>query len=91
MPAISDALAESGIELNRDLIEECECTAAIRYIQDDGYSVPQNIEIGGFDNIPLSSPQRTTVAQPIDRMAQEAVRQLIRKIQNSRVRNRDII
>lgn len=67
---------------------------ALRYLQDNGYSVPQDIAICGFDNIPLSSlssPQLTTIAQPIDQMAREAVHQLLRKIHNSRVRNRDIV
>jgi DNA-binding LacI/PurR family transcriptional regulator len=118
-----DALKEHGIEVDQDLVIECDCTAAdgfraaerllkrvvpeaivavtdlaalgaMRYLQDNGYDVPGDIAIGGFDNIPLSSlssPQLTTVAQPIDRMASEAVRQLLRRIQNRRVRNRDIV
>jgi len=118
-----DALKEHGIEVDQDLIVECDCTAAdgfraaerllsqavpeaivavtdlialgaLRYLQDNGYSVPGDIAIGGFDNIPLSSlssPQLTTVAQPIEQMAAEAVQQLLRRIQNSRVRNRDIV
>jgi DNA-binding LacI/PurR family transcriptional regulator len=67
---------------------------ALRCLQERGYSIPQEIAITGFDNIPISSlasPQLTTVAQPIDRMATEAVGQLIKRIQNSRVRNRDIV
>jgi len=67
---------------------------AMRYLQDNGYSVPGDVAIAGFDNIPLSSlssPQLTTVSQPIERMASEAVQQLLRRVQNSRVHNRDIV
>jgi DNA-binding LacI/PurR family transcriptional regulator len=67
---------------------------AMRYLQDNGYSVPGDVAIAGFDNIPLSSlssPQLTTVSQPIERMAAEAVQQLLRRVQNSRVHNRDIV
>jgi len=67
---------------------------AMRYLQDNGYSVPGDVAIAGFDNIPLSSlssPQLTTVSQPIERMAAEAVQQLLRRVQNNRVHNRDIV
>ena len=56
--------------------------------------MPEDLAIGGFDNIFLSSltsPQLTTVEQPIGLIAREAVGQLIRKIQNRRARNRDIV
>jgi DNA-binding LacI/PurR family transcriptional regulator len=67
---------------------------ALKCLQERGYSIPQDIAVTGFDNIPISSlasPQLTTVAQPIARMAKAAVGQLIRRIQNNRVRNRDIV
>jgi DNA-binding LacI/PurR family transcriptional regulator len=67
---------------------------ALRRIQSGGYTVPGDVALGGFDNILLSaltSPQLTTVEQPIEEIAREAVGQLIRKVRNSRVRNRDIV
>jgi DNA-binding LacI/PurR family transcriptional regulator len=67
---------------------------ALRCIQSEGYAVPGDISLGGFDNILLSSltsPQLTTVEQPIEEIAREAVGQLIRKVRNNRVRNRDIV
>jgi DNA-binding LacI/PurR family transcriptional regulator len=67
---------------------------ALRRIQSGGYAVPGDIALGGFDNILLSSltsPQLTTVEQPIEEIAREAVGQLIRKVRNKRVRNRDIV
>jgi DNA-binding LacI/PurR family transcriptional regulator len=67
---------------------------ALRCIQSGGYAVPGDIALGGFDNILLSlltSPRLTTVEQPIEEIAREAVGQLIRKVRNKRVRNRDIV
>jgi len=40
---------------------------AVHMIQDKGFSVPEDIEVRGFDNIPISSmvrPLLSTVAQP---------------------------
>jgi LacI family transcriptional regulator len=65
----------------------------LEYLNTNGFSVPKDIAVAGFDNIFFStmvSPRLTTVAQPIDKMAWEAVGQLIRRIENRRVRNRDI-
>jgi DNA-binding LacI/PurR family transcriptional regulator len=67
---------------------------ALRCIQSGGYAVPGDIALGGFDNIllaSLTSPQLTTVEQPIEEIAREAVGQLIRKVRNRKVRNRDIV
>lgn len=119
----TDTIREHGIELDQNLIEESEFTAAggyesarrllsrssptaivgvndliaigaLKYIREKGYSVPEDIAIAGFDNIALSSlvsPQLTTINIPVEKIAHEAINQLIRKIQNKRVRNRDIV
>jgi DNA-binding LacI/PurR family transcriptional regulator len=119
----TDTIREHGIELDQNLIEESEFTAAggyesarrllsrssptaivgvndliaigaLKYIREMGYSVPEDIAIAGFDNIALSSlvsPQLTTINIPVEKIAHEAINQLIRKIQNKRVRNRDIV
>jgi DNA-binding LacI/PurR family transcriptional regulator len=63
-------------------------------LHDKGYEVPGDISVGGFDNIAIASqtsPPLTTVAQPIDQMAFEATQQLIRRIENRRIKNRDVV
>ena len=65
----------------------------LKCLIDNGYRVPEEIAVAGFDDISFSSlisPRLTTVAQPFDRMAWEATEQLIRRIENRHVRNRDI-
>ena len=67
---------------------------ALRYLTDHGYKVPDDIAVAGYDNIPLSSlvsPPITTVAQPIENMAYKAVDHLIKRIENAKVKNRDIV
>ena len=67
---------------------------AMKYIREKGYEVPGDIAVAGHDNIALSSlvsPQLTTVNIPVERIAEEALTQLIRKIQNPRSRNKDIV
>jgi DNA-binding LacI/PurR family transcriptional regulator len=118
-----DTMENHGIDLDKDLIEESEFTAAggyeaakrmlsrskptaiigvndllaigaLKYISEKGYDVPGEIAIAGHDNIALSSlvsPQLTTVNIPVDQIAEEAITQLIRKIQNPRSRNTDIV
>jgi DNA-binding LacI/PurR family transcriptional regulator len=118
-----DTMENHGIDLDTDLIEESEFTAAggyeaakrmlsrskptaiigvndllaigaLKYISEKGYDVPGEIAIAGHDNIALSSlvsPQLTTVNIPVDQIAEEAISQLIRKIQNPRSRNSDIV
>jgi LacI family repressor for deo operon, udp, cdd, tsx, nupC, and nupG len=67
---------------------------ALKYIREKGFKVPGDIAIAGHDNIALSSlvsPQLTTVNIPVEQIATEAITQLIRKIQNPRSRNKDIV
>ncbi|HIC95890.1 TPA: LacI family transcriptional regulator, partial [Candidatus Bipolaricaulota bacterium] len=56
---------------------------AIRALEDNGFSVPQDIGIAGFDNIPLAAlakPRLTTIAIPAYEMGQEAMEMLMRNI-----------
>jgi len=67
---------------------------ALRYLTDHGYRVPDDVAVAGYDNIPLSSlvsPPLTTISQPIERMAYKAVDQLIKKINNIKVKNKDMV
>ncbi|GBF10390.1 catabolite control protein A [Tepidibacillus sp. HK-1] len=76
---VGDYHYESGLEAMNDFLSLAEkptalfaasdemAVAAIHAIQDNGLQVPQDIEVRGFDNIPISSmvrPLLSTVAQP---------------------------
>jgi len=53
---------------------------AIRALTDNGYRVPQDISVLGYDNIfndELMNPKITTVATPLDSLAEEAVRMIV--------------
>ncbi len=78
------------------IITEDDLNAAgvIRYLHERKISVPQEIAVTGFDNISLSRytiPQITTVAQPIQTIAREAITQLVNNIENKVVENKKII
>lgn len=67
---------------------------AMKYFQYAEIKVPEQVEIIGFDNISLCtlvSPQLSTVAQPMEKLASEAVKLLINKINNPRSRNKKIV
>ena len=65
----------------------CDSTAYIlmKLLKSEGISIPEDVSIVGFDNFVLSEladPQITTYAIDIDRMAKEACRCLIRRLQH---------
>jgi DNA-binding LacI/PurR family transcriptional regulator len=67
---------------------------ALKYFQYVGVKIPQQIGVVGFDNISLCTvvnPPLTTIAQPMEELGNEAVKLLMRKINNPRSRNRQII
>lgn len=67
---------------------------ALRYFGYAGIRVPEQVEVIGFDNISLCTlvtPPLSTVAQPIHKLAEEAVNLLVKKIDNPRSKNRKIV
>lgn len=55
----------------------------MRHVQSTGRSVPEDLSVVGFDDIPwaqMSSPGLTTIEMPIEDMAGEAVEGLLRRI-----------
>ena len=57
----------------------------IDFMRSVGLSVPGDISVMGFDNLPMASvsvPKLTTVAQDIDQKAMLSVEMLVRHIQN---------
>ncbi|MCR8643332.1 LacI family transcriptional regulator [Paenibacillus sp. N1-5-1-14] len=58
--------------------------------QDEGYRVPDDVSIVGYDDQPFSRemhPRMTTVAQPLDEMGKHAVNLLLNKMSGSAKRN----
>ncbi|MBN1835593.1 MAG: LacI family DNA-binding transcriptional regulator [Spirochaetales bacterium] len=101
----SEFTAAGGYEAAKRILARSKPTAiigvndvlaigAMKYIREKGYEVPGDIAVAGHDNIALSSlvsPQLTTVNIPVERIAEEVLTQLIRKIHNPRSRNKDIV
>ncbi len=57
---------------------------AIRSINKHGYAVPKDISLIGFDDSPIAeviTPALTTIAQPIDQIAQRAMQLLFKRMQ----------
>lgn len=78
------------------LFVACDLMAfgAIRAIIDCGLNVPADIEVAGFDDVPMASffyPTLTTVHQPIDEMGRMAADRLIKMIEGIDFDKCDII
>lgn len=78
------------------LFVACDLMAfgAIKAIVDHGYKVPEDIEVAGFDDIPMASfyhPTLTTVRQPIEEMGQLAAEKLICLIEENRFEQEELI
>jgi len=66
----------------------------MKYFLQKGISIPDDIAITGFDNIPLSAmyePSLSTIALPVTRMGEEAIKILMSKIDRPVLKNRQII
>ena len=95
---------DSGLKAARKLLAGAEIPTAIFASNDDmaaatlavaaseGLEVPKDLSVAGFDDSPLASavfPRLTTVKQPLDEMAAEAVNSLIELIGSSKKVNSD--
>lgn len=66
----------------------------MRSFQEDGYKIPDDIGIAGFDNNIYGTmlyPRLTTVNQDIPRKSEEAVKMLIDLIEGKEVRKKEVI
>ncbi len=101
----SDYSIESGYQAAQTVLNTIKPTAlaavgdfmaigALRYCRDAEIRVPEDISITGFDDVPFArvvSPSLTTVSQPIEEMARIATKQLLKKIENRRTKNREFV
>jgi LacI family transcriptional regulator len=89
------SLCENGIN-PQALFVACDLMAfgAIKAIVDHGYKVPEDIEVAGFDDVPMASfyhPTLTTVRQPIEEMGRLAAEKLICLIEENRFEQEELI
>jgi LacI family transcriptional regulator len=81
-PAVSQALdgrTATAVIAGADLI----AIGAMRYIRSIGLSVPDDVSVVGFDDIPwaqLHTPALTTIDMPVEEMAAAAVETLVRRM-----------
>jgi len=86
------ALAEVEFDAMVCVNDAC-AIGAMRALHEAGLGVPDRVSIVGFDNIMVSAyttPALSTVAQPIDEMAQQAVSLLTARIAKPGVKRRRI-
>ncbi|NLZ77580.1 MAG: LacI family transcriptional regulator [Spirochaetales bacterium] len=96
----------SGYEAARRLSEQSDsftavfaitdelAIGAIRYFQDRGLRIPEDLSVVGFDDIELASfvsPRLTTIAQPIEEMGNLAVELLHSMITDKETSSGDIL
>ncbi len=93
--AAVDLLKDNGKKLDAIFVA-CDLMAfgAIKAALDHGLNVPADIEIAGFDDVPMASyycPALTTVRQPIEEMGRIAVKELIKLVKGDAVEAKELI
>ena len=78
------------------LFVACDLMAfgAIKAIIDLGYRVPEDIEVAGFDDVPMASfyhPTLTTVRQPIEDMGRYSAKKLVKLIEGAAIDQWEIV
>lgn len=102
--AVPDRDADGRIEISMKDIKNmptafaCNCDSTaytlMKLLKSEGVNIPEDVSIVGFDNFILSEladPQITTYAIDIDRMAKEACRCLLKRLQNPNENARRIV
>ena len=75
-------------------IDDLTAVGVLECCHDRGVKVPEEITVTGFDDIPISqycSPRLTTISQPVQELAKNAIELVIKKIQNGRARNQELV
>jgi LacI family transcriptional regulator len=89
------AMLGSKIRLQA-LFVACDLMAfgVIRALRECGLSVPEDVEVAGFDDVPMATyfqPALTTVHQPIDRMGRLVAEELIKMVEGADVEKMEIV
>lgn len=74
--------------------EDMAAAIVIREAQNMGVKVPEELAVGGYDDIPLSSfitPALTTVRQPMQKIGVEAAKMLLEIISNENAKNSRVV
>ena len=102
---VGEFTAENGYEVTKELIREKVDFSAIfcisdltaigvyRALYDEGYRIPEDVSVVGFDGIELGTymhPRVTTVSQPRHEMVSESVRLLMKEIHTGK-KGEDVI
>ncbi|MEM8814744.1 MAG: LacI family DNA-binding transcriptional regulator [Pseudomonadota bacterium] len=67
---------------------------AMTAVHEAGLSVPSQISIAGFDDVPLAAhvwPTLTTIRQPIEKMASKATELLLERLQGDTLDNQSVV
>ncbi|MBM7556290.1 LacI family DNA-binding transcriptional regulator [Halanaerobacter jeridensis] len=67
---------------------------AMKYIREQGYSIPEDIAVAGFDNISLVDyvePRLTTVVQPVYELGQTGIKTLLKLIKGEELEDNNIV
>lgn len=75
-------------------MDDLTAIGVIRYCYENNIAIPGDVSITGFDNIPparFSTPRLSTIAQSVQDLANTAIDLLIKKIENKKTHNREII
>jgi LacI family transcriptional regulator len=91
---MNDLLKNKNIPTAVFLVNDMLAIGAIKAANDNGYSVPKDISIIGFDDVPLAeciSPSLTTVHQPAYEKGVKAARLLIQYLEKKKVPKSQIL
>ncbi|MEG1002301.1 LacI family DNA-binding transcriptional regulator [Clostridium sp.] len=90
----TESLMKRNIEIDAIFYSsDVMAIGGMKYLLRNGYKIPEDISILGFDNINICSfiePELTTVAQPISKMGEESINLLLKLINKEAVET-DII
>jgi len=67
--------------------------AAYKYLNQQGYRIPEDIQLIGFDNISLSwqlTPELTTISQPVKEMGALAARLIIDHVEGEKIQKENV-
>jgi LacI family transcriptional regulator len=82
--------------LPQALFVACDLMAfgVIRALRECGLNVPEDLEVAGFDDVPMATyfqPSLTTVHQPIDQMGRLVAEELVKVIEGANVEKMEIV